>query len=214
MDIVKDLISHNLVRRDNTTRLIQADVASLARLPGPTELIFSRQMMQHMCNSDVRRVLDLISRSGSRLALLTHFATADDMHNSDIPCNSGGYRPQDLTKPPFSLPPPIRYWSENYTIDKRVGLGLWVLPLPPPPPPPPPPPSPPPSPPPPPPSPPEPPLPPYQLPNFPPPSRPPSQPPSPPWSDLSEPLSPPPLNPSRPHAPRAPVMPHAGFATI
>ena len=45
---------------------MQADVASLARLPGPTDLIFSRQMMQHMCNSDVRLVLDLISRSGAR----------------------------------------------------------------------------------------------------------------------------------------------------
>ena len=49
---------------------MQADVASLARLPGPTDLIFSRQMMQHMCNSDVGLVIDLISRSGARCRTL------------------------------------------------------------------------------------------------------------------------------------------------
>ena len=116
LDIVKKVIETNLVKRDNMTRLVQADVVSLTQLPGPTDLIFSRQMMQHMCNSDVRRVLDLISRSGARFALLTHFET--DMANSDIHCNSGGYRPQDLLKPPFSLPPPIRYWCA------RV-FGVW-----------------------------------------------------------------------------------------
>ena len=108
LDIVKHVIDHNLVKRDNMTRLIQADVVSLKQLPGPTDLVFSRQMMQHMCNRDVRHVLDLISRSGARFALITHFETEHD--NSDIHCNSGGYRPQNLLKPPFSLPPPIRYW--------------------------------------------------------------------------------------------------------
>ena len=107
------MIETNLVKRDNMTRLVQADVVSLTQLPGPTDLIFSRQMMQHMCNSDVRRVLDLISRSGARFALLTHFETDKRMANSDIHCNSGGYRPQDLLKPPFSLPPPIRYWCAH-----------------------------------------------------------------------------------------------------
>ena len=116
------VIEHNLVKRDNTTRLVQADVVSLARLPGPSDLIFSRQMMQHMCNHDVLHVLDLISRSGARFALLTHFETADGMDNSDIHCSSGGYRPQDLLKPPFSLQPPIRYWCavavETHTFKK------------------------------------------------------------------------------------------------
>ena len=110
LDIVKKVIEHNLVKRDNMTRLVQVDVVSLTRLPGPTDLIFSRQMMQHMCNRDVQHVLDLISRSGARFALLTHFETAEAMDNSDIHCSSGGYRPQDLLKPPFSLPPPISYW--------------------------------------------------------------------------------------------------------
>jgi len=120
------VIETNLVKRDNMTRLVQADVVSLTQLPGPTDLIFSRQMMQHMCNSDVRRVLDLISRSGARFALLTHFET--DMANSDIHCNSGGYRPQDLLKPPFSLPPPIRYWCAHRPsahLVRTLYVRLW-----------------------------------------------------------------------------------------
>ncbi len=129
LDIVREVVEHNLVKRDNATQLIHADVVSLTRLPGPTDLVFSRQMMQHMCNRDALHVLDLISRSGARLALLTHFETDED--NSDIECNSGGYRPQNLLKPPFWLPPPLRYWPENYSVDQRVGLGLWALPLPP-----------------------------------------------------------------------------------
>ena len=31
-------------------------------------------------------------------------------HLSLYTLSIGDYRPQDLTKPPFSLPPPIRYW--------------------------------------------------------------------------------------------------------
>ena len=122
------MIETNLVKRDNMTRLVQADVVSLTQLPGPTDLIFSRQMMQHMCNSDVRRVLDLISRSGARFALLTHFETDKRMANSDIHCNSGGYRPQDLLKPPFSLPPPIRYWCAHRPsahLVRTLYVRLW-----------------------------------------------------------------------------------------
>ena len=36
--------------------------------------------------------------------------TAPHNHLSLYTLSIGDYRPQDLTKPPFSLPPPIRYW--------------------------------------------------------------------------------------------------------
>lgn len=49
LEIVKSLVEHNLVSVDNNTRLVHADVATLPQLPGPTaDLIFSRQMMQHV----------------------------------------------------------------------------------------------------------------------------------------------------------------------
>ena len=48
IDIVKTVVEHNQVKRDSATQLIHADVVSLTQLPGPTDLVFSRQMMQHM----------------------------------------------------------------------------------------------------------------------------------------------------------------------
>ena len=34
---------------------------------------------------------------------------------------------QDLTKPPFSLPPPLALFNERYPVDGRVALGLWSV---------------------------------------------------------------------------------------
>ena len=61
----------------------------------------------------------------ARFALLSTFKTDDSFVNTDIPCASGGYRPQDLTKPPFSLPAPLALFDEMYPIDRRISLGLW-----------------------------------------------------------------------------------------
>lgn len=82
-------------------------------------------MMQHQCNRDVLRTLRLIARSGAKAVLMTTFRTDDGFENTDLGCASGGYRPQDLEKPPFSLPPPLAFFSEEYPLDSRVGLGLW-----------------------------------------------------------------------------------------
>jgi hypothetical protein len=128
LDIVKKVIDTNLVKRDNMTRLVQADVVSLTQLPGPTaDLIFSRQMMQHMCNDDALRFVRLVARSTARFALLTTFETDVNFVNTDIPCASGDFRAQDLTKPPFSLPTPLRVFKEQYPVDARVSLGLWPV---------------------------------------------------------------------------------------
>ena len=79
----------------------------------------------------MQRVLALLSRSGARYALLTTFDTAAEptFANADMPCSSGGFRPQDLTRPPFALPPPRAFFPERYPPDPRVGLGLWELPF-------------------------------------------------------------------------------------
>ena len=83
----------------------QADVATLEHLPQlpPRSVVFSRQMMQHMCDADVLKTLRLMSNSNALYALITTFRTGADFFNADIGCASGGYRPQDLTKPPFNL---------------------------------------------------------------------------------------------------------------
>lgn len=128
MDIVLKLIDSNRARYGNKyTQFVHTDIlAANARLP-PADLIFSRQMLQHLCNQDVLRFIDLVARSSARFAMLTTFHTDESFANTDIGCHSGGFRPQDLTKPPFNLPDPIMLFSENYPTDMRVGLGLWSI---------------------------------------------------------------------------------------
>ena len=77
----------------------------------------------------VAAFLAAVNRSDAKLALLTTFDVGPGFENTDIGCASGGYRPQSLTAPPFSLPPPLRFFSEEYPTDPRVGLGLWKIPF-------------------------------------------------------------------------------------
>jgi hypothetical protein len=127
VDIVTSLIEKNrAVYEDGSTHFINADVIASATLPH-AELIFSRQMLQHLCNEDALRFLRLVARSNAHYALLTTFETSDAFVNADIPCASGDFRPQDLTKPPYSLPPPMMLFSEHYPLDPRTALGLWSV---------------------------------------------------------------------------------------
>ena len=128
VDIVRSLVDHNNARLgDSTTRFIHADVV-LGATPLPiTDLIFSRHMLQHMCTEDALRFVRLVARSTARFALLSTFETDDAFVNDDIPCDSGGFRAQDLTKPPFNLPRPIAIFNEQYPVDMRVSLGLWPI---------------------------------------------------------------------------------------
>ena len=86
-----------------------------------------RQMLQHLCTEDALRFVQMVARSSARFVLLSTFKTDDDFVNTDIPCTSGGYRPQDLTKPPFNLPTPLAFFDEMYPVDRRIALGLWKV---------------------------------------------------------------------------------------
>ena len=128
IDIVARLVArNNALYGDGSTEFLQADVVSGASPLPRADLIFSRQMLQHLCTEDALRFVRMVARSPARFALLTTFETNDAFVNSDIGCASGEYRPQDLTKPPFNLPTPIALFSEQYPTDPRVSLGLWPV---------------------------------------------------------------------------------------
>ena len=128
VDIVARLIEQNTAAMaDESTRFVQADVVSGAASLPKADLIFSRQMLQHLCNDDVLRFVRQVARSSARYALITTFQTDDAFENTDIECASGDFRPQDLTKPPFSLPAPLMLFNEHYPVDPRVALGLWPV---------------------------------------------------------------------------------------
>lgn len=126
VDIVRALVERNRATLgDARTHFAFGDVVSGASALPSADLVFSRQMLQHLCNDDALRFVRQVARSGARYALLTTFKTDEAFVNTDIPCASGGFRAQDLTKPPFSLPTPLALFDEHYPIDPRVSLGLW-----------------------------------------------------------------------------------------
>jgi len=128
VDIVRSLVERNRqVYGGAGVQFTHADVVSGSASLPRADLVFSRQMLQHLCDDDALRFIRHVARSPARYVLMTTFVTDGDFANADIPCDSGGYRPQDLTKPPFSLPPPMALFSEQYPTDPRTALGLWPV---------------------------------------------------------------------------------------
>ena len=105
--------------------------------PPQADLLFSRTMMQHMCTRDAVRILRHLERSGARYLLLTTYGTLDNAQGPQLPCDdhvstATDHQQQNLSAPPFSLPPPLRLFSEGLppalqALDrgKHLYLGLW-----------------------------------------------------------------------------------------
>ena len=87
--------------------------------PG-VDLWLCRDCLAHLSNADVAAALRNFVRSDVPYAMLSSYRS--EGVNDDIA--SGGFRPLDLTKPPFSLPEPefaINDWPDDENI-RRVGL--------------------------------------------------------------------------------------------
>ncbi|MFE7130861.1 class I SAM-dependent methyltransferase [Streptomyces sp. NPDC057638] len=110
-DIVPGLIDRNrerFARTDREFRLID-----LTRDPLPrVDLVFSRDCLVHLGDDDIHRALDNIRSSGS-----TYLATTTFTERAENPDDiaAGGWRPLNLQRPPFALPPPFRLINERCT---------------------------------------------------------------------------------------------------
>jgi SAM-dependent methyltransferase len=124
VDVVAGLIGRN--RRLYGRRGRRFLVADIAADPLPTaDLILCRDGLVHLPDGDALRALDRFRSSAARYLLATTFP--GQPANSDIA--AGQWRPMNLEKAPFDLPPPLRLVSDGcptpgYT-DK--ALGLWEL---------------------------------------------------------------------------------------
>lgn len=125
-DIVKELVATN--REKFGSDCVQFLELDLLRTPLPkADLVFCRDCLVHLSNSDVMTALQNICRSGSRLLLTTSFV--DRKRNTDIA--TGQWRPLSLQAAPFSFPEPLRIITEECTeggggyADK--SLLLWNL---------------------------------------------------------------------------------------
>jgi SAM-dependent methyltransferase len=125
-DVVRELVAANQSRYGNPARrFLDLDITR-DRLPR-VDLIFSRDCLVHLRDAQVVMALRNFRRSGSRYLLATTFTNRPT--NEDTPL--GGWRPMNLERPPFDLPPPLRLINEGRTIeDGRYAdksLGLWEL---------------------------------------------------------------------------------------
>lgn len=124
-DIVPALIAENERQHGGGRRRFV--VLDLTTDPLPrADLVLCRDGLPHLSHADVRAALANVGASGARWLLTTTYS-GDHRRNPDIV--SGDWRPIDLEKPPFALPPPARWWPEplgepGYE-DKR--LGLWPI---------------------------------------------------------------------------------------
>lgn len=126
VDIVPALVD-DLRRRfgGDVRRFIAADICT-DPLPS-ADVILCRDCLGHLASPDVQRALRNFRRSGASYLLATTFPRT--ARNEEI--ETGGWRPLNLERVPFSLPPPVTMMVEHCTeaqgryADK--SLGLWRL---------------------------------------------------------------------------------------
>lgn len=119
-DVVPAIVAGNRQRHSAAGRTFLVLDATHDPLPR-ADLVLCRDLLIHLGNDDTRAVLDGIVASGSRLLLTNHFV--DCTRNVDIV--SGDFRPVNLCRSPFDLPPPLEIVSEESNLafaDRAVAL--------------------------------------------------------------------------------------------
>jgi hypothetical protein len=88
------------------------------------DVVFCRDLLIHLSNADAAWALGNVAASGSRYLVTTTFPGL--AANADI--LTGRYRPINLERPPFSLPPPLRLEAEHsLPAFPDRSLGVWRI---------------------------------------------------------------------------------------
>ncbi len=126
VDVVSNLVRENERRYGSPQRrFLHLDLVNES-LP-EADVILCRDCLVHFSFSDVGRALTNFRRSGSRYLITTTFV--GERENTDI--ETGGWRPLNLQRTPFNLPPPLALIDEHchhtggIYADKR--LGIWSI---------------------------------------------------------------------------------------
>ena len=123
-DIVEDIIIHNKENfsKKNIT-FTKLDIISDS-LP-KVDLIFCRDLFQHLSNDDILKSIKNIKKSDSKFFLSS--SQISTQKNNDI--KTGQWRRLNLLLPPFSFPKPLKMVNEQSTIKQSSGkcLFLWEI---------------------------------------------------------------------------------------
>ena len=86
------------------------------KAPPAADLIFCKDLLNHLTDADVRRAIANMRRSGSKFLLASN---NPGVENAPLPEYPNASRHLDITAPPFNLPPPL-WCVEGY-------MSLWRL---------------------------------------------------------------------------------------
>ena len=125
-DIVPQLIEANQRKYSRPGRAF--GLLDVVKDPLPkADLVFSRDLLVHLSERDIRSALENILDSGATYLVATTFPSRDK--NVDIP--TGPWRPLNLQRPPFSFPPPLRLINERCEEEGGLWadkcLGVWKV---------------------------------------------------------------------------------------
>jgi hypothetical protein len=125
-DVVDEIVEINQRRFGGGTREFKR--VDLISGPLPTaDLVFCRDCLVHLPFEDAVSAIDSIRNSRCQWLLTTTFTRTDP--NKDL--DDAGWRPLNLTLPPFNFPPPELLISEKCTeaggLAGDKALGLWRI---------------------------------------------------------------------------------------
>jgi hypothetical protein len=107
-DIVPELIENNQKLYGSDS--VQFKVVDITKDALPkVDLIFCRECLQHLSDSNVKKAIENFKRSGSKYLLVSSYPKT--WRNYDI--LDGDYRALNLRKKPFCLPKPLTVIKEN-----------------------------------------------------------------------------------------------------
>lgn len=124
VDVVEAVIEQD--RREHAGADRSFEVRDLTRDPLPhADLVLCRDCLPHFTEDETMRAVNNVRASAARYLLTTTFFSLDQ----NAPGATGGWRPINLERPPFSFPAPLELVQET-TFDVEVpysdkSLGLW-----------------------------------------------------------------------------------------
>ena len=120
VDIVREVIDANIAKYSAETRTFRTLDATSEPLPPGPDTVLCREVLFHLCFSDIWRLIENVQRSGAAFLVATN--------DSDLTMNanilSGDFRSLNLRKAPFFFPSPISSISDSAISPGRI-LAVW-----------------------------------------------------------------------------------------
>jgi hypothetical protein len=124
-DIVQDLIENNARLFEHTSKKFR-HLNLIEGIIEKVDLIICRDMLAHLTDEQIFKVLQNFKDSGSKYILLT---TNLAVHSNTQIDRAGDWRKLNLELPPFNFPRPLALIAEDTPFEWERGkcLALWFL---------------------------------------------------------------------------------------